>query len=101
MILDGPPHSTAGTLMLARAADVVILPAGLALDDLQPTRIMRSTSGAAFKACSTEPNRSTAITGSTSCCRRLACQLKLVPREISRSAIFTLQPAFAYSRAMR
>jgi chromosome partitioning protein len=40
MILDGPPHSTAGTLMLARAADVVILPAGLALDDLQPTVLL-------------------------------------------------------------
>lgn len=29
LILDGPPHSTAGTLRLAQAADLVLLPTGL------------------------------------------------------------------------
>src|SRR5215510_8312884 len=39
--------------------------------------------------------------GSRPCCSRRACQLKLVDCEISRSAIFTFQPAAAYSRATR
>jgi chromosome partitioning protein len=40
LILDGPPHSTAGTLKMARAADVVVLPTGLSLDDLQPSVLL-------------------------------------------------------------
>jgi chromosome partitioning protein len=35
MILDAPPNSTAATLRITRAADIVILPTGLSLDDLQ------------------------------------------------------------------
>ena len=34
LILDGPPHSTAGTLRIAQASDLVILPTGLSLDDM-------------------------------------------------------------------
>jgi|SRR5581483_4790593 len=36
LILDGPPQSSAGTLRIAQASDVIILPSGLALDDLEP-----------------------------------------------------------------
>src|SRR5271165_3947781 len=36
LILDGPPHSTAGTLRIAQEADLLVLPTGLALDDLEP-----------------------------------------------------------------
>ena len=40
LIIDGPPHSTAGTLRIAQASDLVILPTGLSLDDLQPTVLL-------------------------------------------------------------
>jgi chromosome partitioning protein len=40
LILDGPPHSTAGTLRIAQASDIVILPSGLALDDLEPSVLL-------------------------------------------------------------
>jgi chromosome partitioning protein len=40
LILDGPPHSTAGTLRIAQASDIVILPSGLALDDLEPSVVL-------------------------------------------------------------
>ena len=40
LILDGPPHSTAGTLKIAEASDLVILPTGLSLDDLQPSVLL-------------------------------------------------------------
>ena len=40
MILDAPPNSTAATLRIARAADIVILPTGLSLDDLQPSVLL-------------------------------------------------------------
>jgi chromosome partitioning protein len=40
LILDGPPHSTSGTLRIAQAANLVILPTGLALDDLQPSVLL-------------------------------------------------------------
>jgi chromosome partitioning protein len=40
LILDGPPHSTAGTLKIAKAADRVILPTGLSLDDMQPSVLL-------------------------------------------------------------
>ena len=61
--------------------------------------IMRSIGSAACRACSIVPKRSTAITGSIADCRRRPCQLKLVPWETSRSAIFVRQPAFANSLA--
>jgi chromosome partitioning protein len=40
LILDGPPHSTAGTLRIAHTSDIVILPSGLALDDLEPSVLL-------------------------------------------------------------
>lgn len=36
LVLDGPPHATMGTLHIAEASRLVILPTGLALDDLEP-----------------------------------------------------------------
>jgi len=40
VIFDAPPHSTAGTLRAAQAADMVVLPTGLSLDDLQPSVLL-------------------------------------------------------------
>ena len=40
IILDGPPHSTAGTLRIAQSSDLVVLPTGLALDDLEPSVLL-------------------------------------------------------------
>jgi chromosome partitioning protein len=40
VILDGPPHSTAGTLKIAQQAALAILPTGLALDDLEPSILL-------------------------------------------------------------
>jgi chromosome partitioning protein len=40
LILDGPPHSSAGTLRIAQASDLVLLPSGLALDDLEPSVLL-------------------------------------------------------------
>jgi chromosome partitioning protein len=40
VILDGPPHSTAGTLKIAEAAAMVVLPTGLSLDDLEPSVLL-------------------------------------------------------------
>lgn len=37
MVMDGAPHSSADTLKIAQACDVVIIPTGTALDDLQPS----------------------------------------------------------------
>jgi chromosome partitioning protein len=36
LILDGAPHATQATLQIAKASHLVILPTGLAIDDLQP-----------------------------------------------------------------
>jgi chromosome partitioning protein len=36
LIIDAPPNSTAITLRIARATNIVILPTGLSLDDMQP-----------------------------------------------------------------
>ena len=36
MILDGAPHATAATEEIAKASHLVIIPTGLALDDLEP-----------------------------------------------------------------
>ncbi len=35
-IMDGAPHATAATREMARASDIVLLPTGLAVDDLEP-----------------------------------------------------------------
>lgn len=40
LILDGPPHSTAGTLRIAQASVLSILPTGLSLDDLEPSVLL-------------------------------------------------------------
>jgi chromosome partitioning protein len=40
MVLDGPPHSMQGTLEIARASDLLVLPTGLALDDLKPSVLL-------------------------------------------------------------
>lgn len=40
LILDGPPHSTAGTLKIAEASEMVVLPTGLSLDDLEPSVLL-------------------------------------------------------------
>lgn len=37
VIFDGAPHSTRKTLDIAHASDIVILPTGVSLDDLEPT----------------------------------------------------------------
>src|SRR5512132_4222160 len=52
-------------------------------------------------ACATVRNGSTAISGCKALCSRRCFQSVLVPCEMSRSAIFTVQPAAAYSRATR
>lgn len=40
LIFDGPPHSMAGTLEIAKVSQLVILPTGLALDDLKPSVLL-------------------------------------------------------------
>ena len=40
VILDGPPHSSAGTLKIAAASEMVVLPTGLSLDDLEPSVLL-------------------------------------------------------------
>jgi chromosome partitioning protein len=40
LILDGPPHSTAGTLKIAQASLLTLLPTGLSLDDLEPSVLL-------------------------------------------------------------
>lgn len=40
IILDGPPHSTAGTLRIAQVSTLVLLPTGLSLDDLEPSVLL-------------------------------------------------------------
>lgn len=37
MIFDGAPHATKATAEIARQADLVVLPTGLSLDELEPT----------------------------------------------------------------
>jgi chromosome partitioning protein len=36
IVLDGAPHATAATEQIARASDLVVIPTGLAVDDLEP-----------------------------------------------------------------
>jgi len=40
LILDGPPHATTGTKRIAEASDLLVLPTGLALDDLEPSVLL-------------------------------------------------------------
>lgn len=40
LLLDRPPHYTAGTPKIAQASDLVILPTELSLDDLQPSVLL-------------------------------------------------------------
>lgn len=40
LVLDGPPHSMRGTLDIAKAADLIVLPTGLSLDDLRPSVLL-------------------------------------------------------------
>ena len=40
MVLDGAPHSMQGTLEIARATHLLILPTGLSLDDLKPSILL-------------------------------------------------------------
>jgi chromosome partitioning protein len=40
LVLDGPPHATAGTARIAASSDLLVLPTGLALDDLEPTVLL-------------------------------------------------------------
>lgn len=40
VLFDGPPHSMAGTLEIARVSDAIILPTGLSLDDLRPSVLL-------------------------------------------------------------
>lgn len=40
MVMDGTPHSMQGTLEIARACDLLVLPTGLSLDDLKPSVLL-------------------------------------------------------------
>lgn len=40
LVLDGPPHATIGTVQIAEASRLVVLPTGLALDDLEPSVLL-------------------------------------------------------------
>jgi chromosome partitioning protein len=43
MVFDGAPHATTATVEIAKAADLVVLPTGLSLDDLLPTVVLANT----------------------------------------------------------
>ena len=40
MIIDGAPHSSKMTKEIAEASDMIIIPTGLSLDDLEPTVLL-------------------------------------------------------------
>lgn len=40
MVLDGAPHATQATVEIGKRADLVVLPSGLSLDDLEPTVLL-------------------------------------------------------------
>lgn len=40
MVLDGAPHATQATVEIGKRADLVVLPTGLSLDDLEPTVLL-------------------------------------------------------------
>ena len=39
-IIDGAPHATAGTLDASKAADLIIIPTGTSMDDLEPSILL-------------------------------------------------------------
>jgi chromosome partitioning protein len=39
-IFDGPAHSNVGTLSIAKASDLVVLPSGLSVDDMEPAVLL-------------------------------------------------------------
>lgn len=43
LIFDGAPHASAETVEIAKASDLMILPTGLSLDDLEPTVTLANT----------------------------------------------------------
>ncbi|ENA26474.1 hypothetical protein HMPREF1487_09645 [Pseudomonas sp. HPB0071] len=43
VIFDGGPQATRTTAEIAKAADLVVLPTGLAIDDLEPTTVLANT----------------------------------------------------------
>jgi len=43
VIIDGAPHASAETVEIARAADLLLIPTGLALDDLEPAVTLANT----------------------------------------------------------
>lgn len=43
IIFDGPPQATSGTVDMAKAVDLMILPTGLSVDDLRPTVRLANT----------------------------------------------------------
>ncbi len=43
LIIDGAPHASAETVEIARAADLLIIPTGLSLDDLEPAVTLANT----------------------------------------------------------
>lgn len=40
MVLDGAPHASQATVEIGKRADLVVLPSGLSLDDLEPTVLL-------------------------------------------------------------
>jgi len=43
LIIDGAPHASAETVEIARASDLLIIPTGLSLDDLEPAVTLANT----------------------------------------------------------
>jgi chromosome partitioning protein len=43
LLLDGAPHSSKQTLQIAQAADLVVIPTGLSIDDLEPSVILANS----------------------------------------------------------
>lgn len=42
-IFDGPPHANAGTVEMGKAVDMLILPTGTGLDDMEPTVLLANS----------------------------------------------------------
>lgn len=40
MVLDLPPHATKGTAKIAKSSDLIVIPTGLAVDDMHPTVLL-------------------------------------------------------------
>ena len=40
MVLDGAPHASKATVEIGKAADLIIIPTGLSLDDMEPTVLL-------------------------------------------------------------